>query len=254
MRIIANKPVHQQLLNRDGKVTINGIVFRAGLDGKPTANVTDAQVNLFRHAEGFSLYHEDGTYSGPTGQTNKMQTHTVTASLSAAESEARAHEKILEMINSGNVPDHIMQALMSKAPIIGATSTPAPVTISTTQAGVTTGTSGAVTVTTGDDADENLLPPGGKKFLNRDDPAEAPVSSEAPADVQAKASDDQADQTDMSDPDSIAKLPRAELFGLARSFHVKVSANDKSLEIATKIADAFKETPEYKAAQAAAQQ
>ncbi|PIG96924.1 hypothetical protein AMD26_015480, partial [Deinococcus sp. UR1] len=145
MKLISNKPAHAHALSQMPVLRINGIEFRTGPDGKPTANVTERELNLFIHAEGFSIYHDDGTYSGPTGQTKRMSNvEQATARLSAAADQAKAHTIIEQMLASGTLSREALSALMDKAPVVTAA---APVQISTTTAGATTTDAGTVTVT-----------------------------------------------------------------------------------------------------------
>ncbi|PIG96853.1 hypothetical protein AMD26_015085, partial [Deinococcus sp. UR1] len=130
-----------------------------------------------------------------------------------------------------------LSALMDKAPVVTAA---APVQISTTTAGATTTDAGTVTVT-----------PPATQDAERPQDDGAKGQDEGPKDEKPK-DENLNDQTDMSDPASVAQLPRTELFGLARSFGIEVAQNISTVKLAEKIAAAFRETPEYKDAQATA--
>ncbi|GGR76883.1 hypothetical protein GCM10008959_41780 [Deinococcus seoulensis] len=222
MKLVSHKPAHAHALTTMPVLYVNGIEFRTGIDGKPTATVTERELNLFAHNEGFSVYHDDGTYSGPTGKVKRMgNVDQATARLSAAADQAKAHTIIEEMLSNGTLTREALSALMDKAPIVTATAA-APAPVSTLTASTTATDAGTVTVTP--PTEEPTQPTGSQ-------------GSDAPT----------GDQIDMSDPASLAQLPRAELFGLARSFGIK--SNGKNTELAEAIAAAFRETPEYLNAQ-----
>lgn len=255
MRLVSNKPVHQQIVQARGEVEVNGVTFRTGQDGKPTATVTQQELGRFLHTPGFSIYHDDGSYSGPTGNRSRMTDMDVaTARLSAAASEASAHTIIENMLKDGTVTPDVLKALAERAPVVTART---PTGSGTAQPGTTQTPVGTVTVS----VQGKVLVDGEEAKLRLRPEPESPQGGEgAPQGTAATPgtaddADDRDDQggdedTDLSDPASIAKLPRTELYGLARTFGVKASG--KNIEIAQEIAEAFRATDEYRAAQAIA--
>lgn len=248
MKIVSHKPAHQHAINTVGSVTVNGIVFRAGDQGKPTAyGVTERQLALFSATDGFSFFHDDGTYSGPSGQASTLRTgpsaiEVATQRLDAASDEAKAHAQIEQWLREGNVPQSVMDKLMQLAPTVGATSA--------------TGVGNeAVSMTTPDLPEVERYEAEDDEEGDEDKAEQAsdPVApSTEPEGTEYPDSTD-SEEVDMADPESIAKLPRTELFGLAKSFGVEFKANQSSLAIATAIADVVKASPEYKQAVAEAE-
>ncbi|ABW35093.1 hypothetical protein Dgeo_3052 (plasmid) [Deinococcus geothermalis DSM 11300] len=251
MKLISHKQVHEEAIEKHGKVVVNGVTFTRGEDGRPTAsNLSPRQVNLFQASPGFSIYHDDGSYSGPTGQARKLDNVEVaTVRLSRDAEEAKTHRIIEGMMERGELTPGVLQALMERAPIITGK---APESTGTATTGTTQDASGTISVEVQGQVRTNapevklVTATGGEMGTgNADSGPEQPEEGERKEVLQD-------DPTDYADPESIAKLPRAELFGLARSFGVEVKATARSKDIAEAIAEAFKQTPEYLAAQGGA--
>ena len=239
MKLVSHKPAHLSAVHTAGSHTINGVVFRPGEGGLPTAyGLNENQVALFEASAGFSKYHDDGTYIGPTGQADKLTVDAATVRLSAAADQAKAHAQIEQWLRDGTVPPAVMQALMERAPVL---STAAPQPVNTASVEI----QGDVTVSAPSISAAPIIVPA-------DAPQNGQAGDEPQNDGNPQGDEDQ-DEADgvleMDNPEALAKLPRAELFALAKAFEVQYKANEPSLTIAQAIAEVFKSTDEYKAAQ-----
>jgi len=62
MKIVSHHESHAAQIAQQGFAVINGITFTRGLDGKPTASVSEAQLLPFKGAAKFGLYDDDGQF------------------------------------------------------------------------------------------------------------------------------------------------------------------------------------------------
>lgn len=219
MKLVSHKPAHMEIAQLYGMVTVNGVKFFPGIDGKPTAhNVQEHEIAMFDGAEGFTIHHDDGSYSGPTdkkGNRIVAVSQGATPSLSvlnqavAQATGTLTPDQAIAKLKSGNLSPEELIEIMKGAPVVQAAQVQQPV----------------------QSQPEGEQPPA-------QDEGEQPQSE--------REQGDEPFQPDMSDPESVAKLSRPEILGLARAFNV--SGGGKNLEIAERIVEEFKKSDEYRAA------
>ena len=218
MKVVSNHRSHAELIARNGSTIVNGLIFRAGNDGRPTAEgVQERQVETFLGVEGFSFYHDDGVYSGTSLKTPSL-IEQGSAALSNAGSQARAHTIIEKMLADGELTPEVLAALLERAPVIQVNTTASTLTLT-----------GSPLVP--DDAPEAEQAEASTETVP-EITAEASQTDEPTSDLSAEDAD-----TDLTDVDALLKLPRPEFLGLASRYRVRTVAQSNPV-VAQGIVDA----------------
>ncbi len=222
MKVVSHHRSTAEQIRQKGHAVVNGLEFRMGNDGRPTAyDLSEAQVRSFVGVEGFSFYHDDGVFSGSSIKGHikaESKIDAATKTLEAAGSEARAQSAIEGMIARGELTPAVLDALLKLAPVVQASaaagalfmpSEPARPTIITPAQPVETEPAQEAAPAQPDSEPEAT--------------PEATPEPEAPAgDVpDPDAGEGSADDVDLTSVDALLKLPRPEFLGLATSYKVR---------------------------------
>ena len=206
MKVVSHHRSHREIVEHHNHVHVNGVAFQRGDRGLPTAHgVGERELESFVGVDGFSFFHDDGQYIGPSLKTGQL-TVQPSADLAAAEGEARAHRTIEQMIADGTLTPEIIAALTERAPIVQA----APLALPPEAAPAAT------------EPEPEPEPEAVTPEPEVTEPEAAPeVTPEPEATPEAAPEPDGGPEVDLTDPEALLTLPRPEFLGLASKYKIR---------------------------------